>query len=519
MGLMWMVTLGRTVLDRFREWIRCRCVPPPVPPRVPARSASPTAGSESSRSGTGRMAFGKSPKDPFSTCVGKLIDNATVGTQPAADWSRYNHICDVINSAEDGPKDAVRALKKRMMGNRNHKEIRLALALTDCCVGKCGPAFHSRLLRRDFTRDVLVKLLKPKYNLPTDIQDHILSMIQFWAIIYQGPADVSDVRDLYMEMKQKGVMFPAPAQGPPRIRVDLAGTSLPRQRPTAPAVKPAASRAPLRSNIITLVPEQVAKLHSELDVVNMNLGVMSAILLDSTPGHENPDDMQLLQKLHTTCRAMQERIGLLLLQVDHQQLTHCLLSTNDQLNKVFLQYERFQRNRTRFQWTEKAAADTPKVLPVDPSAPCSTDDLISFTCPEPAPLCTNQYTSLSLRNGNTGVNVNVVNPSMRSRALPEVPSRNTVPAQQLQPSQSFSGSIPEPLYANVDSQGTELLEAPTPGPSHTKWPCEHTATSQSEPSKIVGPQLIGLEFDPLANLNNSEAIYEDLDSILNKAQT
>ncbi|XP_072098112.1 TOM1-like protein 1 isoform X1 [Mobula birostris] len=453
------------------------------------------------------MAFGKKPKDPFSRCIGKLIDNATVGTQPTADWSRYNHICDLINCSEDGPKDAVKALKKRMMGNRNHKEIRLALALTDCCVGKCGPAFHSRLLRRDFTRDVLVELLKPKYNLPADIQDYILSMIQFWAITYQGPADVRDVQGLYMEMKQKGVIFPAPAQGPPRIRADQVAASLPRPRPTAPAAKPAASRAPLPGNIITLVPEQVAKLHSELDVVNMNLSVMLAILTDSTPGLENPDDMQLLQKLHTTCRAMQERIGLLLLQVDHQQLVDCLLSTNDRLNKVFLQYERFQRSRTRIQWTEKAAADTPKVLPVYPSAPCSTPDLISFVCPESAPLCTN---------------VNVVNPSMRDRALPEVPSPNSVPAHQLQPSQSFIGNTPESLYSNVDSQGTELLAAPTPGPSHTEWPWEHTATSQSEPSKTVGPQLIGLEFDPLANLNssfNSEAVYEDLDSILNKART
>ncbi|XP_051889166.1 TOM1-like protein 1 isoform X2 [Pristis pectinata] len=424
------------------------------------------------------MAFGKNLKDPFGTRVGKLIDIATIGTQPAADWSQFNHICDIINSSEEGPKDAVKALKKRIAGNRNYKEIRLSLSLIDCCMRNCGPSFRSLMVRRDFVKDVLAKLLKPKYNPPTDVQNHILGLIQSWAITYQGPIDVSDVRELYMDMKRKGLIFPDPALGPPGIRADPVGTSLPRRPPTAATMKPAASRAPLPRNAITLVPEQLAKLHSELDLVHMNITVMSAILLENIPGFENPDDMLLLQQLHSTCREMQERIGLLLPQVDDQPLTSCLLSANDQLNRAFLSYERFQRSRTRSQWAEKEATDTPKVVPVDPSAPCSTPDLINFTCPDLGPVCTDQFSNLSLRNGNAAVGVCVANPSLRSRALPDVPSPNTAPTHQPESGLPPPSTAPEPLYANVSQQGSEPPTAPVysqlSGPPHADRSWGHT---------------------------------------------
>ena len=42
-------------------------------------------------------------------------------------------------------------------------------------------------------------------------------------------------------------------------------------------------------------PEQLGKIHSELDIVHGNISVMSEMLTEMTPGQEEPGDLQLLQ--------------------------------------------------------------------------------------------------------------------------------------------------------------------------------------------------------------------------------
>ncbi|NXS07008.1 TM1L1 protein, partial [Neodrepanis coruscans] len=100
------------------------------------------------------------------------------------------------------PKDAVKALKKKLTKNCNHKEIRLTLSI-------CGPRFQSLVVKKDFCKDKLVKLLNPRYNLPIDMQEKILTFIMTWARGFQGMVDVSEVKEVYLELLKKGVEFPS----------------------------------------------------------------------------------------------------------------------------------------------------------------------------------------------------------------------------------------------------------------------------------------------------------------------
>ncbi|XP_075417073.1 TOM1-like protein 2 isoform X2 [Tenrec ecaudatus] len=303
--------------------------------------------------------------NPFSTPVGQCLEKATDGSLQSEDWTLNMEICDIINETEEGPKDAIRALKKRLNGNRNYREVMLALTVLETCVKNCGHRFHILVANRDFIDSVLVKIISPKNNPPTIVQDKVLALIQAWADAFRSSPDLTGVVHIYEELKRKGVEFPmadldalSPIHTPQRSipEVDPAATmpkpqSQPRtsagpySSPPAPSSTP---QAPLLTvtGPITANSEQIARLRSELDVVRGNTKVMSEMLTEMVPGQEDSSDLELLQELNRTCRAMQQRIVELISRVSNEEVTEELLHVNDDLNNVFLRYERFERYRS-----------------------------------------------------------------------------------------------------------------------------------------------------------------------------
>ncbi|NXY60771.1 TM1L1 protein, partial [Callaeas wilsoni] len=239
------------------------------------------------------------------------------------------------------PKDAVKALKKKLSKNCNHKEIRLTLSLLEMCMENCGPRFQSLVVKKDFCKDKLVKLLNPRYNLPIDMQEKILTFIMVWARGFQGMVDVSEVKEVYLELLKKGVEFPSSDTSSGykvRIYKDTSEKGCSSPSSASPAK---CSFLPLPTGpTLLLTPEQIGKLYSELDMAKMNVRVMSSILKENVPGSENPDDMNLLQKLYKTCRMMQERIMELLVTVENEDVIVELIQVNEDLNNVLLGHER-----------------------------------------------------------------------------------------------------------------------------------------------------------------------------------
>uniref|UniRef100_Q5SXA4 Target of myb1-like 2 (chicken) n=2 Tax=Mus TaxID=862507 RepID=Q5SXA4_MOUSE len=259
--------------------------------------------------------------NPFSTPVGQCLEKATDGSLQSEDWTLNMEICDIINETEEGPKDAIRALKKRLSGNRNYREVMLALTVLETCVKNCGHRFHLLVANRDFIDSVLVKIISPKNNPPTIVQDKVLALIQ--SVPEMDPA----------------ATIPR-SQTQPRTTAGTYSSPPPASYSTLQA--PALSvTGPITAN-----SEQIARLRSELDIVRGNTKVMSEMLTEMVPGQEDSSDLELLQELNRTCRAMQHRIVELISRVSNEEVTEELLHVNDDLNNVFLRYERFERYRS-----------------------------------------------------------------------------------------------------------------------------------------------------------------------------
>ncbi|XP_023573953.1 TOM1-like protein 1 [Octodon degus] len=471
------------------------------------------------------MAFGKGHRDPYATAVGHLVEKATFAGAQTEDWGQFMHICDVINATQDGPKDAAKALKKRISKNYNHKEIQLTLSLIDMCMQNCGPSFQALIVKKEFIKDSLVKLLNPRYTLPLDIQNRILNFIKTWSQGFPGGVDVSEVKEVYLDLLKKGVQFPplgAEAEDAARQETPRISSSSPASVPTAPALSPVT--APKNFTTITLVPEQIGKLHSELDMVKMNVRVMSTILMENTPGSENSDDLELLQKLCKTCREMQERIMDLLVVVENEDVTVELIQVNEDLNNAILGYERFIRNQQRLLEQNKSQNGATNTSS-EPSAPSS--DLLDLS-PSPLMPRTTQgdFNSMNAQLSDLSFSSPspIVTNNSNSSLYPHVDllalENTEISPFAQRTSQNLTSSY---TYVNMPPQhSSSVLLQPvspqtTPAASNQRPPSlpnNHPAMTKND---LQPPNYYEvMEFDPLAPAAAGEAIYEEIDAHLYK---
>ncbi|XP_069509162.1 target of Myb1 membrane trafficking protein isoform X1 [Ambystoma mexicanum] len=344
--------------------------------------------------------------NPYASPVGQRIEKATEGALQAEDWALNMEICDIINETEEGPKDAIRALKKRIGGNKNFHEVLLALTVLETCVKNCGHRFHSLVASQDFVENVMVRIILPKNNPPTVVQDKVLMLIQSWADAFRSSPGLTGVVSVYEDLRRKGLEFPmtdldtlSPIHTPQRSvqtasapdAPTFAAGDPPQRVPsvTGPAVPPMGlppAAAADGDAAFSPSPEQIGKIRSELEVVNGNVKVMSEMLAELVPGQASPSDLELLQELNRTCHAMQQRILELIPRVLNEQLTEELLLVNDNLNNVFLRHERFERIHAG-----QSATALPTLVPQVIQGEASLVDL----SPAISPVCRLEASSLS----------------------------------------------------------------------------------------------------------------------------
>ncbi|XP_031571945.1 TOM1-like protein 2 isoform X2 [Actinia tenebrosa] len=352
--------------------------------------------------------------NPFSSPVGQRIERATDGALASEDWALNLEICDIINETEEGPKDAIKAIRKRLTNNKNFKSVILTLTVLESCVKNCGHRFHVLVAKKDFLEE-MTKILNPKVNAPQVVQEKILSLLQDWADAFRNSPDMGNILHTYESLRNQGIEFPpkdldtlspifTPERSQPERPVAPLGGS-PSHQPSAappPNMQPPTHQLPTHqpppaavTGPINPTPEQLAKLRSDLDIVQGNVQVMSEMLTEMTPGQEEAGDLELLQELNRTCRAMQQRLMVLLEQVANEEVVGELLRTNDDINNVFIRYDRYERFRQAQSKPAEPPRPAPTTVPPMPPRPAaqtvspadinlteaSSDALISFDEP------------------------------------------------------------------------------------------------------------------------------------------
>lgn len=304
--------------------------------------------------------------NPFDTPVGRKIEMATDATKlNTENWGLNMEICDFINYTNEGGRDAIRAIRKRLqtqMG-KNNAIVMYTLTVLETAVKNGDQRFKALVCQKEFVTD-LVKLISSKYDVPQIIQERILGLIQAWADAFQNNPACSGVFEMYEELRAKGVEFPAtdldkmvPIDTPKRtvFKDEPAATKNTstegRERENAPAPDARTYHlGPTSTQPSTITGEQMAKLRSELDVVKVNITVLRELLGTLKSGPESTsaknEDYQLMEELVVTCREMHKRILELIPIITNEEITSELLSLNDELNAVLEKYDRHIQNQT-----------------------------------------------------------------------------------------------------------------------------------------------------------------------------
>ncbi|XP_046544249.1 TOM1-like protein 2 isoform X1 [Haliotis rubra] len=480
--------------------------------------------------------------NPLTTQVGQLIERATDGSQASENWGLFMEVCDIINETDEGPKDAIKAIRKRLSQNvgKNYTAVMYTLTQLETCVKNCGKRFHLQVANKDFLHE-LIKIIGPKNDPPQAVQEKVLSLIQTWADAFRGAPDLKEVEKVYSELKSKGIEFPmtdldhmAPIYTPARSVPETEQTALnrhrgssarstsvrspqkqPQQQPPlqqqqqsvpGPQFVGGGAPTPIQPN-----QEQQGKLRRELEVVSGNIRVMSEMLTELTPTSCDPSDLELLQELHRTNRQMQSRLVDLLNHVATEEVTNELLRVNDDMNNVFLRYERFERYRTGQAGTpDQAPAETvpTSVAPAsNDHLPPSYDQVVS--APEPVVQASNNPNVGNLidlgdagRAATSASDVNVQMAGMNMGSSSGAPATNTAaPATN---SAAFSDDFD--MFAQSRQSFDENKQAPSSG--------AYTNQQEDQAGVGLGQAVSAKTQQEILNLQDKETDYDEMEQWL-----
>jgi len=337
----------------------------------------------------------------FSTAAGLEIEQAT--NLSGLNWNnkeektnQFTRVCRTIDSYSDGAKDAIKAFRKRLNGNKNFSQVELSVSLLEFCVKHLGVNFHLLIGRRDFAGDVLLTLLSSKSQYPSNIKQIVLGIIKMLAETYKhSNVEMSDVIAIYNDLLDQRYEFPKTN----KLNVSLSGNeqnSYPSASSSTSLVRPAQQGKIIPpGQPIQVNQKQLLKLQKDLSVVEGNVKVFSDMLTHIDPVGGDQQDIQLMGELNRTCRSMQQRIVELISQVQNDDVVVELLRVNDELNNVFMRYDRFERylNPQNPQQASETTNNTTTLPVVTTEPPPSYNDSENFT---PAPAVTNDLIDLGI---------------------------------------------------------------------------------------------------------------------------
>ncbi|XP_013380572.1 signal transducing adapter molecule 2 isoform X2 [Lingula anatina] len=133
------------------------------------------------------------------------VEKATSEMNTTEDWALIMEICDRVGREQNGPKDCLRSIMKRIKHQIPQVSMQ-AITLLDSCVSNCGHTFHLEVASRDFSSEVKA-VLSGKQAHPK-VAEKLKEMIKKWAKgDFKSDPSLSLIPQLYRSLKAEGHSF------------------------------------------------------------------------------------------------------------------------------------------------------------------------------------------------------------------------------------------------------------------------------------------------------------------------
>ncbi|KAF5396944.1 hypothetical protein PHET_10142 [Paragonimus heterotremus] len=302
----------------------------------------------------------------FATFVSYLMnEEATEDFVANVDiWQLFTRICDTINRSPTGPKDAVRAIRRRFVTSvcSNESIAMNSLLLLEVCMSRCGYRFYIALGTRENLRE-LAKYAAPEVeNVPECVRNKLLALLQTWALQFEKQVDLQEFVIVYAGLKGRGVSFPdpvSPTKNKPNEVTpigDAPVASCPRS-PSVPSAVATGQQQPATQTSSTTANSvsRGSKLDSDLAQIRVNICVLSDLVTEAETSETiNSEAKQLMADVAVALQEMSRRLIQAISCWEAYQETLPsrgttdsvlldMINVNDELHTVLLRYSRTVR--------------------------------------------------------------------------------------------------------------------------------------------------------------------------------
>ncbi|KAH7319710.1 hypothetical protein B0I35DRAFT_352626 [Stachybotrys elegans] len=141
---------------------------------------------------------------PYDEAVAKATDENLT----SEDWGAIIEVCDKVSSDQNGPKEVVQSMIKRL-AHRNANVQLYTLELAHALCQNCGKNVHREVSSRAFT-DALLKLANDR-NTHNQVKGKILEKMKDWSDMFSKDADLGIMYDAYYRLKQSNPTLHPPS--------------------------------------------------------------------------------------------------------------------------------------------------------------------------------------------------------------------------------------------------------------------------------------------------------------------